>query len=446
MLVIKKLIVRLGMICSIALLAYDITEAKNKAISLQEAIQMALKNNLHIQMAEHTHKQSILSSRIDNFRIWAPRATLMLYQENSWTSKTKASPQGNSYETAPIQLHIRSTPVFTLQWELTSLFDKIFQTKVHCQNNFIYKLVAKKAVEQTLQQVVNAYYTLALAQKKWELSNSLIKLAAARLKAEEEKLSVGLISKIDCLDAQLALKEVKLTLLERQEALKGKRRSLNLILGKPLNEATLVESNIAVQPIWDIHAVTKEKVVDLEAAIQEKKVAIAATELTRAKAYPLACLSLSSSFHSNGYLYDLEDDTLYPDHKPSKWVGSIGISIDMATLLLMPATVKKARIALHNAKFALAQQKLAIEGSLEDKKWQYHHALGAHKVVEAQLKISKQKLAFVRAKYRLNQSKLLELHEAEEATQKVEIDLIEQAFKVKQAEFDLYRMAGMFHQ
>ncbi len=32
----------------------------------------------------------------------------------------------------------------------------------------------------------------------------------------------------------------------------------------------------------DIHAATKEKVVDLEAAIQEKKVALAKTELTTA--------------------------------------------------------------------------------------------------------------------------------------------------------------------
>lgn len=52
-------------------------------------------------------------------------------------------------------------------------------------------------------------------------------------------------------------------------------------------------------------------------------------------------------------------------------------------------------------------------------------------------------MTFVREKYRLNRLKLLELHEAEEATQKIEIDLIEQAFKVKKAEYGLYRMVGM---
>ncbi len=429
---IQKLIIRFSMMCTIPLLIYDVAQAKDQPISLEAAIDMALKNNLNIQIAENTKKQAILSTKIDHFRLWAPQVTVKIDQVNTWKSKASI-------------YQIQSIPVFTLEWRLTSLFDKIFQARIAGQNNAVCKLVAKKAVENELQEVVCRYYALALAQKKWALSNNLMKLATTRLKTEQEKLRVGLISQIDCLDAQLALKKVKLTLLERQEVLKEKRRSFNIMVGKPLNEATCVQSNIPIQPIWDIKAVGKEKAVDLDTAIQAKKVAIAATNLSRAKAYPLACFNLFNNFRSTGYSYDLKDKRS-EEGKPSQCTVGIGISIDIATLLLLPATVKKAKIALHNAKFALTQKKLAIEGGLEDKKWQYHHALGAYKVVEAQLKISKQKLTFVREKYRLNRSKLLELHEAEEDTQKIEIDLIEQAFKVKQTEFDLYRMVGMLHQ
>jgi len=431
MLVIQKLIIRFSMMSTIGLLACDVVEAKRKPISLEEAIHMALKNNLNIQMAENTKKQAILSTKIDHFRLWAPQLTVKIDQVNTWKSKN-------------LIYNIQSRPVFTLEWSLTSLFDKIFQAKIAGQNNAVCKLVAKKSVENELQKVVYGYYALALAQKKWELSNNLIKLAKTRLKTEEEKLRVGLISQIDCLDAQLALKKVKLTLLERQEALKEKRRSFNIMVGKPLNEEVWVQSNISIQPIWDIKAVRKEKVVDLDTVIQEKKVAIAATNLNREKAYLLACFNLFNNFRSNGYLYDLKDKKWSKDQ--CQYVAGIGISIDIATLLLMPARVKKEKIALHNEKFALTQKKLAIEGDLENKKWQYHHALGTYKILEAQLKISKQKLTFVREKYRLNQLKLLELHEAEEDTQKIEIDLIEQAFKVKKAEFDLYRLVGMLHQ
>ncbi|MDN5247114.1 MAG: TolC family protein [Candidatus Cardinium sp.] len=445
-LIMKKWVVCFSIIGSIAFLGHHSTEAKNKPMSLQEAINMALKDNLNIQIAEQTKKQAILSRKIDTFQIWLPQATCMLAYDNSWLGSTQSSAQQNGTKTNAMQSHMRSEPFFTLQWTLASLADKIFQTKIHNQNNVIHKLDAKKSIAKELQQVVIAYYELALAEKKWTLSNNLIKLATARLKVEEEKLKIGRISKIDCLDAELALKQVKLSLLERQEALKGKRRSLNVLLGKPLNEETSVQSTISVQPIWDIQAVTKEKMVDLKVAIQEKQVAIATTELRRAKAYPLSCLNLLACFQSKGYTYNLEDKPFEFDATPSKWLGRIGIQIDIATLLLMPAKIKKAKIALHNATFTLKQQKLALEDGLEDKKWQYHHALDAHNVAEAQLKISKQKLVFIREKYRQKQFKLLALHEAEEATQKAEIDVIEHALKVKKAEFELYQLVGMFHQ
>ncbi len=443
MLAIKKLVLRLTMIGSISLLAHNRTAAKNKPISLQEALDIALKGNFNIQIAENIKKQNILSNKKKNFSIWAPRATFMVYQDNIWRSIATPTAQKNSLERTVFR--VRSVPIFKLEWELGSLFNKIFDTKIHAQDNFIHKLVAKKTVEKELQQVVTAYYALALAQKKWELSNNLIKLATARLKIEEAKLRLGLISKIDFLDAQLAVKQVKLALLVRKQNLTAQRRRLNLVLGKPLAEETLVQSNISVQPIWDIKRVSKEKVFDLDKAIQEKKVAIASTHLSKAKTYLLSCLSLYGSFHSNGYIYDLQKQKLDIDDKRHEWMGSIGVTIDIATLLLIPAKVKKAKIEFNNASYALKQRKLTLESDLEDKKWQYLHALDTYKVTEEQLKISKQKLAFIREKYRLKQVKLLELHEAEEATQKAEITLVEHAFKVKQAEFELYRVVGMFH-
>lgn len=84
-----------------------------------------------------------------------------------------------------------------------------------------------------------------------------------------------------------------------------------------------MQPTTSVQHIWDIQAVTKEKVVDLKSAIQEKQVVIVASEFRRAKAYPLSCLKLSGSFRSNCYLYDLKDQTAFLGANPSKWVGIV---------------------------------------------------------------------------------------------------------------------------
>lgn len=110
----------------------------------------------------------------------------------------------------------------------------------------------------------------------------------------------------------------------------------------------------------------------------------------------------------------------------------------------MPTEITKARIGLQNEQFKLSKEQLSAEDHLANKQWFYRHALGLHKIAAERLKVSKQKLSFVQEAYQLNQVKLLELQEAEEELQKSEINLITYAFKVKQTEFALYRLVGMF--
>ena len=424
MFAIKKVYIYLT---SIALLSYEVAQAK--VLGFEEVISIALAENFDILIAKSAKKSSLLSNRLSNLHLWLPTATFTASQENRWQQGTKI-------------FYFRSEPVFTLTWDLQSISNKIFQTKLNGQHNVLNNLIATKTISNTLQNVVTCYYELALAQKKWKLSSTFVKIAASRLKIEEKKFNLGFVPKINYLNADLALKEANLSLLEEQETLKEKRRNLNLMLGRPLDQEILIASHIPVEPVWDISSVTKAKVVNLEAAIQEKKVAIAAMELKKAKAYLLSCLSLSSSFFSNGYAYNLKDKVW--SNSPSSKLIKIWVSIDVGALLLMPAEIKKTRIALNSEKFKLSKEKLSAEGNLENKRWIYDHALGLHKIAAEQLKVSKQKLAFVQEAYRLNQVKLLELQEAEEAVQKSEVHLITYAFKVKQAEFALYRLVGMF--
>ncbi|WP_432466836.1 TolC family protein [Candidatus Cardinium hertigii] len=401
-----------------------------KPIRLKEAIKIALKENLNIKIAKNIRKKSLLSNKINTIHLWAPKANFLVSQDNHWGKKNTHLLQSN--------------PIFNLSWDLQSVFNKLFKFKKQNHENKIYVLTSTKSIEKELQKVVTCHYELALAQKKGELFNTFIRIAYTKLKIEEERLKLGFSSKIDCLNADLVLKKSKLTLLEHQETLKEKRRNFNLILGKSLNEETLVESNISFKPVWNITAVTKEKVVNLKTAIQEKKVAIAKNELTKVKLYPISCLSLLGEIQSNGYTYDLKDST-WRNH-PSKAGLRIWISLDIGRLLIMPSKIRKSRMELDSEVLNLNKEKLAAEGKLENKKWKYRHMLGLYKLVKEQMKVSNEKLLLVKENYKMNQLKLLDLQEAEEEVQKAEINLIEYAFKVKQAEFDLYRLIGNVHE
>lgn len=420
-----------GFVYILFFMSGNVVYASETAISFQEALSIALENNFDILIAKNIRKASLLSNRVSTLHIWFPKATFKASQENNWQKDS------NSF-------YFKSDPLFTLTWDLQSISDKIFQTKIYCGNNALNNLLATKAISSELERVVTAYYELALAQKKFALSDTFVKIASSRLEIEKKKFNLGFVPKTNYLNADLGLKEAHLSLLEEEETLKEKRRNLNLMLGRPLGGSIVVEASIPVEPIWDIDSSIKEQSVNIESLIQEKRVGMALTELRKAKCYPLSCLSLSVSFLSKGYAYNLKDKVW--NNRPLSQLMNISVSIDLGSLLLMPVEISKARRYLDTEKSKLNKEKLSGEGSLENKKWLYDHALGLHTIAVQRLKISKQKLAFVQEAYDLNQVKLLELQQAEEDLQKSEINLITYAFKVKQAEFALYRLVGMFDQ
>ncbi|TDG95263.1 TolC family protein [Cardinium endosymbiont of Culicoides punctatus] len=428
------MLLRLGILCGMGIVIPGIVYAEKlpqKALTLQEVIEIALKNNVTIQNAQKGKKAYILSNKMKDFTEWFPKARLSFKHDNTWKAKDAT-------------FFFQSKPIFSLTWDGKDFFNKIYRAKKRRRENSIQSLEAVKQVSSELQKIVTCYYALALAQKKWGLSNHSIRFAQSTLKDVQEKFKLGMVSKIELLDADLKLKEAKLKILEQQEKLKQQCRNLNLALNKSLDEKILVESDIPIKPIWDIEAITKEKVINLKTSIQEKKVKLAAAELSNTKIRPFTCIEITGNISSQGKTYDIQKRKLLQSAVPEqslKW----GISFDIGSLLFLPAEIKHAKIKLGQEKSKLMQEKLAAEGELETKHWTYHNTIDQHKIQVEKLKVSKQKFLLVKEKYRLNQVKLLDLQRAEQDMQKAEIALIEQAIKVKEAEFALYQLIGMFH-
>ncbi|MBX9890247.1 MAG: TolC family protein [Amoebophilaceae bacterium] len=407
--------------------------AKAQAISLQEAVQIALKENLDIGIFEVQRKSFVLRHRLSNLHTWLPKAKFSLIHKHLWEKENT-------------KFCLESCPILDVHWNLGAITDKLFDTKIGYKENVVHQLTTNHLVEEKLKEVVSAYYKLALAQKKWEVSTTALQLAVANLKKEEARLKLGLISKIDYIEVDLALKKIKLTGLEQQEDLREKRRVFNLLLNRPSNEETMVVSNMVMKPIWEMLPNGSKKMVDLELAIQNKQVEIARTKLNKSRCALLSCLGMSGRFASDGYAYSFENKNWnkHDKHAQSLALG-LTFTLDLAHLLLMPSHVRLAKMELSQASLALAKQKAVAQTHVENKKWTYHHAKAMHTLAEAQLNVSKQKLALVKERYRLNQIELLKVQQAQEVVQQAEIARLEYAFKVKEAEFNLYQLIGIFY-
>lgn len=414
---------RVGLLVGVACLQFSKADAHQKPITLQEAIAQVLQKNVDIRIAKKTEKEGLIANNIANFNTWMPKARIVLEDQQTWANGSKKHA-------------LRLDPLIALEWSLGRFSDKVFDTLIRKKDKALHQLRTTKVVAEKVRETVGVYYALALAQKKSEIAHTAIQIATSRLKTEAQRLRLGLISRLDYLHADVALKTAQLTFLKQQEALKTTRRTFNLLLHVPLNEATVVETKVAMKPLCSKELGTKTEPTNWDAVIQEKELRIAADRLKKSKCMPLAWINFSSTLCSDGYTYAWGSDIIDRTNKHYAGIG-LTVTFDLGTFLLWPAQIKVAQVAFDKASMALEKQQEATAGDMENKRWNYRQAIAVHKIAAEHLKLNKQKLALVKEQYRLKQTELLKLQEAQAAVQEVEIILIQEAFKVKEAEYEL---------
>ncbi|HLP35074.1 MAG TPA: TolC family protein [Amoebophilaceae bacterium] len=418
-------IVRVGLLMGVACLqSTRKIYAHQKPITLQEALAHVVKKNVDISIAKHTAKAGLISNKMANFNTWMPKARVVLEDQLAWINGSKKHA-------------CRLDPIIALEWELGQFSNKVFDTLIRKTDNTLHQLRTTKVMAEKERETVNAYYALALEQKKNEHAHTAIQIATSGLKAQAQRLKLGLISSLDHMHAGIALKEAQLTALKQREALKTTRRAFNLLLQIPLNEATVVETKVAMKPLSSRKLDTQTKTPNWDTVIKEQELKIASQQLKKAKCMPLACINLSGILRSDGYTYPWGSNIIEQTSKHSAGMG-LTLTVDLGTFLLWPAQIKVARIAFDRASMALEKQQETTEGDMENKRWNYRQAIAVHKIAVEQLKLNKQKLALVKEQYRLKQTEFLKLQKAQAAVQEVEITLIQAAFEIKKAEYELY--------
>ncbi|MDD9139766.1 MAG: TolC family protein, partial [Candidatus Cardinium sp.] len=202
------------------------------------------------------------------------------------------------------------------------------------------------------------------------------------------------------------------------------------------------QSFISPEPLWDMAAILKKHRTDLRTTIREKEIMSVKTELSKDKASFFSFVQLNVTFTTDKKTFDKKNKMFGPT-QPGQMTCTFGINLDLEQLLLLPAKLRETRLALNHATFALVQQKLQAKEVLASAQSSYYHTVAAYRIEAEKLKISKQKLQEVKENYRLNKKTLIDLQEEETKVYAIEMKVIEQGYKVKKAEFALYKLTGM---
>lgn len=212
------------------------------AISLDEAVNEAIKNNLEIKQTTYDIKIANYQLKEDK-NLWLPQFFANFsYTTLIDTPYTRIPPipplpalEFKQFNKDYYQFDIGlNYPIFTG-------FQRVYKIKISKLDIQNQNLNQKEKIKDIIHKVKLAYIDILQAKEILEIFEHQKKAINLHLKQAQEYLKEGLTTKVDLLEAKVRLKKVEAKIKKAKTNLKLAKSKLNLILNKPLDEDFKIE-------------------------------------------------------------------------------------------------------------------------------------------------------------------------------------------------------------
>ena len=227
-------------------LAYLMLNASVQALSLKEAVNDSLSNNLSLKIEAinvDMVKEDYLQSTTDYF----PTITLSgsLSENNYSDIKSQSGSVTSGYELSP------SSKSIVLSQNIFSGFNRFYSSLSAKEQLHIQNLTQSKVTQDIILETIDAYYNVLLAQKIVQSNKDNFNSVSERFNATSKEFEVGLASKTDVAQSDAFLNNSKINLLDAKINLKNNMNSFYNLIGTEPNNLTFSEIDSEIPDTFD---------------------------------------------------------------------------------------------------------------------------------------------------------------------------------------------------
>jgi outer membrane protein TolC len=463
----KRILFLLFVVVIPALFGQDINfSPETRIISLDAAVDMALRNNLGLESQRITNATNKRKSDYA-WNVFVPtidlRGTLMT--NNTATTMSVPGyvplnpfipglPAGtptilgiNPLATTSTEMHPWNISA-ALSFQLTfnyGLFEGMNKTKLDYQGGLITYEKAKAQLEQNVRK---SYYQMLLLQENIALLRENAKAADDRVKTAQTNYNAGLIPELNLLQAQVAAVNMKPTIDQAENGLKLSMAQFAMYLGLPYDtpfELIAIATEASFIPL-DVQSLIKQASTG-KPDIQELRHQIATLESTRKQTfYQLYTPSLALSWSLSPTLVDVWNTNWFSDNWHDSGSFSLTLSFRLNSLFPFDAnnqSLKTIDDNLRSMNIGLAQSIRGTEIEV------YNTVLSLQKIqatIEAQtqsVNLAQRSYDLTSQAYAAGYSDLMEVQNAELELHKARIGVLEQNFNYLSGLIDLEYSMGV---
>ena len=285
-------------------------------LSLEQAIEVGLRNNFQIQIAE---KQIEIAQNNNDWGATGryPEVNLNVFYNNRVA--TLDNPIGfingelyNGDLTANVDAGWILFDGFKVDINKRRLEELERQTSSN----------AKLVVEDAIQQIINAYYNTLIQQKQLEVFNEVLEISADRVRFQKIRQEYGQASSYDIIQTEDAFLSDSTNLIIQEFSLATAKRNLLLAMGERIFDKEFILTDVLGDTAnFYVYEQLEDKMLsdnkDIQALLVGRELASINTELAKSNRYPT--VSVNGGLNLSGNMAKLFSEDQMGNKRDAAW-------------------------------------------------------------------------------------------------------------------------------
>lgn len=408
-------------------------------LTIDDAISRALKNNYNIQIARNNQEAGRINNTLGNAGM-LPDVSLNGTGGIQFNDVNQKSTTGETHYPSLTTQSLAAN--VELNWKL---FDggKMFVTRKKLgEIEAMGKIRFQEQVQQTLFNVIAAYYDVVRQKQQLKSINEAISFNRERVKIAQTAFTSGSTAKTDLLQAKIDLNVYAQNAVNQQIVIDAAKRTLKVLLGENTDIAYDVEENIpqSYQPEQDK---LTQRIFEINPSIlaNQKQIDIAQLALKENKSAVLPQLNLRSGYYLS--LTDNSAGNILNSRTLGPQIGGT-LSIPLFTGGENKRKINLAKLDIESAKYTLDYSKKQVEAELMNALNEFDRQKELLQIEKENNLLTKENLDISLERLRLGQTTSLEVHQAQESHVQSSTRLTNFQYNLKIAEARLKQLLAEF--
>ena len=430
------------LLSSIVFILVSLNVLSQRLLTIEEAIGSALKNNYDILLV----KNDAQSAAVDFSYAYAA----FLPQLNGTAGKiwNDNNQKQNFIDGRKRSANVNSSNIsatVNLNW---TLFDglKMFATRNRYEQlKELGEASVRVQVVNSIASVINNYYNIVRQKQQLRAIDTLMSINEERVKLADKKISVGLGSKPELLQARVDLNAQRAARMLQETLIAQLREQLNQLSGIPVQTEYDVSDSIPINLTIDYNFISNDIEKSNPGLLASQKtidIAKIALKERRSELFPIVQFNSAYNFGrtSNASVVNPEFQPIFSLNKGFNY--GFTASIPLLNGFNTRRLIKQAGLDLEYNRIAYNTQKSRIELGVNNSYKDYQYQKKALLLEEENISLARENVFIALERFRQGVSTYLELREAQISLDSAYNRLIAARYNTKLAETELLRLKG----